>query len=277
MQQVIHFEKYIDFYNANNDLMESNPLQYFFLQEMFEKVVKKEQELIKLFNITNESNRIIVLFTGECCLIYDDNYDETLIPLLSKEIEFEKFNSYQFAGSKQTIDKLFEYNHASYQMQKHRVTYKCTKVSEPFKLASGRLEMASADRMQELAKLSVGFAKDYYGITKSIEEAAQLILNGIHADSVYQWVDNKRVCAIAQTMYGQFDFPVIGHFYTHPSNRNKGYGASIIHTVTNGLLNNGHESVMLQTNALTPESNRVFEKVGYHNIGEYVLGIKHVK
>jgi hypothetical protein len=275
MEQVTNFLRYIDFTDANNALIESNPLQYFFLREMFEKVVKREQELIKLFNISNGSNKIIVLFTMQVCLIYDDGYDETLIPLLSKELEFEKFKRFQFAGSKRTIDKLFELNNASYEMQKHRVTYKCSAVSDPFTPAPGRMEMGNINRLDELVSLSRGFAKAYYGENKSFNDAAAIILSGIQKDSIYQWVDNGRVCAVAQSMHEEYDFPVIGHFYTNPLDRNKGYGTSIIHGLTNGLLKDGgHQFVMLQTNALTPQSNRIFEKVGYQNIGEYLLAYK---
>lgn len=275
MEQVTKFLRYIDFIDANNDLIQSNPMQYFFLRDMFNKVVKKEQKLVKLFNVSNGINKIIVLFTAEVCLIYDDNYDESLIPLLSTELEFEKFNRFQFAGSKRTIDKLFELNNARYVMQKHRVTYKCSAVCNPFTPAPGRMEMGDINRLDELVSLSRGFAKDYYGEDKNFDDAAALIINGIQEDSIYQWVDNGTVRAMAQSLYGEYDFPVIGHFYTNPASRNKGYGASIVHGLTKGLLQEGgHEYVMLQTNALTPQSNRVFEKVGYQNVGEYLLAYK---
>lgn len=257
-------------------MVESNPLQYYFLREVFGKVVKKEQEVIKVFNVSNGINKIVVLFTNDVCVIYDDNYDETLIPLLSKELEFEKFNSYQFAGSKQTIDKLFELNNAKYLTQKHRITYKCSKVIDSITLAPGSIEMGNISRFEELVSLSIGFAKEYYGVENSVDEAASFIISGMQQNSIYQWVNNDRVCAMAQNMYGDYDFPVIGHFYTNPQERNKGYGTSIIHALTKGLLEEGrNEFVMLQTNALTPQPNRVFEKVGYYNVGEYLKAYKY--
>lgn len=274
MAQVKTFLRYVDFLDENKDLMDSNPLQYFFLREMFDKAVKKEVQLIKMFNVRNDNNRIIVLHCTEVCLIYDDNFDETLIPVMSKELAFEKFKKFQFAGSKRTIDKLFELNNASYEMDKHRVTYKCKAVNAAFLPSTGRMQMGDIKRLDELVELSRGFAKDYYGENKSYDDSARLILSGIGQDSIYQWVDNGRVCAMAQSMNHEFDFPVIGHFYTHPAQRNKGYGASLVHGLTKGLLGVGHEFVTLQTNALTPASNRVFEKVGYENVGEYLLAYK---
>jgi predicted GNAT family acetyltransferase len=79
---------------------------------------------------------------------------------------------------------------------------------------------------------------------------------------------------MAQSLNEDYDFPVIGHFYTHPELRNKGYGSSIVHALTKGLLGAGNPFVMLSTNAMTPSSNRVFEKVGYSKVGEYLLAYK---
>jgi predicted GNAT family acetyltransferase len=122
-----------------------------------------------------------------------------------------------------------------------------------------------------LTALSGGFAKEYYGDAKEPESMDRIVMSGILGDSIYQWVDNGMVCSMAQSMNEEYEFPVIGHFYTHPALRNKGYGASIVHALTKGLLGVGHQYVMLSTNALTQSSNRVFEKVGYTNVGEYLL------
>ncbi len=263
-----------DFKSHNQDLIESNPMQYFFLQQMIDRLAKGKEILDDLFNISNGLNQIAVLKTAEVCLIYDNKYDKTLIPLLSKQLEFEKFKKFQFAGSKYTVEKLFEINHASYQTQKHRICYKCAEVNKSLVAASGSIEMAEMKRLDDLILLSRGFEKDYYGRNVTFPEAARRIIIGIQEETLYQWIDNGKLCAIAQAIYNKFEFPVIGHFYTDPAYRNKGYGSSLVKEITKGLLNTGNEFVMLQTNALTPQSNRVFTKVGYHNAGEYILAYK---
>ena len=118
--------------------------------------------------------------------------------------------------------------------------------------------MGDINRIEELTTLSEGFANEYYEDIKEPENMRQKIISGIMNDSIYQWVDSGRVCSMAQPLNEDYDFPVIGHFYTHPAVRNRGYGTSIVHALTKGLLLVGHSHVMLSTNALTPSSNRVF-------------------
>ena len=69
-------------------------------------------------------------------------------------------------------------------------------------------------------------------------------------------------------------FPVIGHVFVNPVCRNKGYGASIVHHVTKGLLDAGNERCMLTANAYNPASNKAFKKAGYFPTGEYVVRYK---
>jgi hypothetical protein len=256
-------------------LIDQNPMLYHFLTETLNRVLDRKVKVHKLFKIEKDANIILVLFTTEVCLVYDNRFDERLTQTLSNELEFNKFKRYQFAGTKATLDALFKLNDAEYEMQKHRIIYKCEMVTENFISAAGRMEMADIGRLDELVQLSEGFAEEYYGKEHNDGDATTRIISGIQSDTLYQWVDNGAICSIAQSLHDEHDFPVIGHFYTDPSQRGKGYGSSIIHRLTKGLLDVGNEFVMLSTNALTPSSNRVFQKVGYVKTGEYLLCYKY--
>jgi hypothetical protein len=275
MPQIKRFSGFNEYVSYNSDFVESSPMLYFFLIETINRVLRGEEKVHTFFNIVNKNNNcIIVLLTTEVCLIYDDQFNNDMIPLLSEELEFSKFKRYRFAGCKKTIDALFKLNQTEYELQKHRIIYKCSAVSLDYKYAPGSMQMGDINRIEELTTLSEGFAKEYFGDTKDPENMRVKIMSGILDDSIYQWVDCGRACSMAQSLNEDYDFPVIGHFYTYPSLRNKGYGTSIIHALTKGLLEAGNPFVMLSTNALTPSSNRVFEKVGYTNVGEYLLANK---
>lgn len=277
MGTIKQYEDLRDYAKDAQVLIDQNPMLYHFLTETLNRVIDGKVKVHKLFRVEKDANVIMVLLTTEVCLVYENNFDESLIQLLSDELEFGKFIRYQFAGTKATLDALFKLNEAVYEMQKHRIIYKCEKVSDDFVPASGRMEMADIDRLNELVSLSEGFSEEYYGKENDEGDAATRIISGIQADTLYQWVDNHQICSIAQSLHDEHDFPVIGHFYTDSSQRGKGYGTSIIHGLTKGLLGVGHEFVMLSTNALTPSSNRVFQKVGYYKTGEYLLAYKNIK
>jgi len=275
MGTVIQYSDLRDYVKDAQVLIGQNPMLYHFLTETLNRVIERKVKVHKLFKIENGNNVIMVLMTTEVCLVYENNLDETLISTLSEKLEFEKFIRYQFAGTKPTMDALFQLNNASYEMQKHRIIYKCTEATHDFTYASGQMQMADIGRLRELIPLSEGFANEYYGKDHPQGDAASRVIAGIQADTLYQWVDNDFVCSIAQSLHDEHDFPVIGHFYTDPMKRGKGYGASIVHRLTKGLLDVGHEFVMLSTNAMTPASNRVFQKVGYVQTGEYLLAYKN--
>jgi len=61
---------------------------------------------------------------------------------------------------------------------------------------------------------------------------------------------------------------MIGQFYTKPSYRGKGYGASLLRQLTNQLLATGHEKCGLIADTKNIPSNVVFKKVGYMPIYE---------
>ena len=244
----------------------------------FERIFKEKGKVpvYNFFNVVEEGvYHISVLLIDLSCLIYGNGYSDEMIFLLSKEVEFWKFNRYYFNGSKQIIDSLFKLNNAVYKLDVHRNIYRCQKVNPAFNYASGKLQMGDKRRLDELASLSQAFSKAYDGTEMDLEKCKRLIWDGIINDNFYQWNDNNKICSIAQTINGeQHDFPVIGHFYTNPLFRNKGFGASLIHSLTTGLLKNGNDFVMLVADATNTASNKVFINVGYEKTGEYLRGYK---
>jgi hypothetical protein len=70
--------------------------------------------------------------------------------------EFVRFNNefiesnpmLYFSGCKKTIDALFQMNQARYDMQKHRIIYKCSAVSQDFGYAPGGLQMGDINRIE---------------------------------------------------------------------------------------------------------------------------------
>jgi RimJ/RimL family protein N-acetyltransferase len=231
--------------------------------------------LMLAFTILKEgTSRIVVLVVEDICLIYENGYDPEMFDRFCEELEFRKFNRFNFAGSKGLIDALFEKYEATFDVTKHRIIYKCSQVSEDFSYSPGSLTMGNPDNLEALAEWGVAFSKDYDGTIRSKEEARATIISGIRKDNIYQWQDNGKVCAMAQVMLDEYDFPVIGHFYTDPAQRNKGYGSSVIHRITKGLLGAGNPFCMLAADAANPASNKAFIKAGYQPTGEYVRGYK---
>ncbi len=275
MAKVIKFEKFEEYFSFNEDFLNTNPLLNFFLIETIKKVFQGKAPLYKFFNVTNENRYyVVVLLVEDACLLYADKFNDEMISLLSEELEFHKFKRYNFAGSKQLIDALFSLNKATYSLNKHRIIYKCQQVSPLFTYSPGQMQMSDLNRLNELTTFSVAFSKAYDNQDKTFEEMKQIVFSGIMNDNFYQWNYKNNICSVAQAIHGDYDFPVIGHLFTNPAFRNQGFGSSIVHRLTKGLLEAGNEVCMLVADATNPASNKAFIKVGYEKMGEYIRAYK---
>ncbi len=277
MTEIRKFDDFRDYVKFNQEFIDSNPMLYYHLEHTIKRVFKgkgRDPQLYKFFNVTGDNCFVAVLLIDNECLIYADNTNEEVVDKLSEGLEFHLFKRYQFFGTKQIIDALFQKHGVEYDEQKHRMIYECKSVSQDFRYSPGFMSMADEQRLFELASFNVAFTKDYYGDTQDIDKAVQLIASGISNDNLYQWNFESNICAIAQAIHNEYDFPVIGHLFTNPTYRGKGYAASIVHGLTKGLLEAGHEKCMLSTNAYTPASNKAFVKAGYILTGEYVVRYK---
>ncbi len=268
------FDNFIDFYEYNKTYINSNPLQNIFLIRVINSVFRGETTIYNFFNlIADHGQHVLVLIVEDFCLIYTDKYDSEFLNILSKELEFSKFNKYTFAGNKNAIENLLKFNNAKFSTDKHLSIYKCEKLSDNFQFSHGKARLANISELNQLAEFSVMFTKEYDGNEESLESMKLMITNAITNDCLYVWED-EQICAMAVIMKREhFDFPEIGHVYTPNRHRSKGYSSSLVFKMTEDLLNE-YDFCMLYTNGENPVSNRVFVKIGYDKTGDYVRCFK---
>jgi hypothetical protein len=277
MTEIKKFNDFRDYAKFNSEFIDSNPLLYYHLENTIKRVFKgkgSEPQLYKFFNVVGDNCFAAVLLIENECLIYADNINDEVVNKLSEGLEFHLFKRYMFFGTKQIIDALFLKHKVEYNEQKHRIIYECKKVTQDFVYAKGQMSMGDGSRLLELSAFNVQFSKEYYGTEQDFEKATHIIASGITKDNLYQWNDGQNICAIAQAIHEEYDFPVIGHVFTNPLFRNKGFAASIVHRLTKGLIEAGNQKCILTANAYTPASNKAFKKAGYVSIGEYVVRYK---
>ncbi|RJL30322.1 GNAT family N-acetyltransferase [Bailinhaonella thermotolerans] len=61
----------------------------------------------------------------------------------------------------------------------------------------------------------------------------------------------------------------VGHVYTPPEFRRRGYGAAVTHAVTLAALAAGAEDVVLFTDLANPTSNSIYQAIGYAPVADY--------
>lgn len=269
MAEIIKFKDFQDFINSNIDFLSENEMLSHHLFESIIRVKKGQEPLRNFFNIKEGEKHIACLHIENEFLVYGNGYTDKMIKLLDSEIDFSKFKRFTFSGTKEIIEALFKPYDFQTETQKHRIIYRCDAVT-PMDYVSGHLEGAQLYHLEELEPYGVEFSREYFGFeNKNQEEMRAGTLKSILAGHMYIWVDNEKIVSMIQTMFGE-GYPVIGFFYTPPPFRGKGYGTSILHQVTKGLLDVGNEYVMLTADAFNQASNKAFQNVGYKNTGEYL-------
>lgn len=274
MAEIIKFKSFRDYAKFNQEFIHRNPMLHFHLENTIKRVFNREVPLIKFFNVTDNACFLSVLLIKDECLIYADNVNDEVISKLSEGLEFHLFNRYQFFGTKQVVDALFIKHNVEYNELKFRIIYECKLVSPDFFYSPGQASMADERKLLELSSFNVAFSKEYFENNQSLEKAIAMIRSGISNKNLFQWSNDNNLCAIAQVLYDDFDFPVIGHVFTAHKFRNQGFAASLVHSITKGLIAAGNEKCMLTANAYNPASNKAFIRAGYIATGEYVIRYK---
>ena len=161
-------------------------------------------------------------------MIYADNINDDVILKLSEGLKFHLFKRHEFFGTKPALDALFKLHNVVFQIQKHRNIYRCEEVSEDVIYSPGEMQIANEKYINELILFNIMFERAYFNLKQEREDAAGIILQGIDQKNLFQWEYANRLCAIAQVILGEHDFPVIGHVFTNPDYRGKNYATSIV-------------------------------------------------
>ena len=274
MPELKEYKDFLVFAKYNNGYIEENPFMYFNLRRTIDRVLNGEIELYKFFNVLDQNNFISCLLVKDECLIYARNVNEEIVSLVEKGLEFHKFKRYTFFGTKSIIDRLFTRNNVKFNEQKCRNYYECIKVKEPFNYAYGTATMGEDIRINELIELGELFKEEFYNKEKPTENIENVVYSGLLKRNLFQWVVGNKLAGMAQVIYEEYDYPVIGYVITHPDFRGIGIASSLIHEITKGLLDQGHQKCWLMTDAYNPSFNSAFKKVGYELISEYVMRYK---
>lgn len=270
MYNIKNYSTLTEFIEYNNSFISSSPMQNIFLKRVIDIASNGELEVLKAFNVVGQDvQNLLVLIVDGFCLIYCGNYNENSLKDLSNEIPFERLGNFSFCGDKKTIEKLLKLNNISFNVEKHLTIYKCENLNHEFKIANGKMRLASLSESNYLAKLSVDFTEEYDGNKESLQNMKLLIDSELKDNALFVWED-KEICTIAVEMNREeIGSPEIGQLYTVPAHRKKGYSSSLVFKLTEKILKTNNFCV-LYTHGENPASNRSFIRVGYIKTGDYI-------
>src|ERR1700754_1380979 len=155
-------DSFKEFVRYNEDFLEGDTLLYYFLKKTITDILEGKTKFYVAFTILKEDiGRIVVLVAKDVCLIYENGFDPEMFEAFCEQLEFEKFRRYNFAGNKGLIDALFQKYSALLEIDKHRIVYKCSRISENFTYSPGNLKMGNSQHIHLLTEMGIAFSKAY--------------------------------------------------------------------------------------------------------------------
>lgn len=265
------FQKFLD--HNQKDLLDKYFVYYHFLQSL-PKLEKKEYDLFEAYNVIDSdgNSAMCVWMTGNY-FIYSHKWTEEIVDFLVNKIEIQKFKNFNFLGQRNLILQLFDKSNIKYNLIKDRLIYECERVVVPKISKIGEVQNATYQEFDELVQMSMdNYVEEYNGKgQKSIKEMEASVILGIEKKSLFILKNNGTICSIVQVINDNENDPMLGNLFTKKDERNKGFAYSLLHTVTEGLLQNGYEKCGLVSDVMNPASNKVFINIGYKPTYEWII------
>jgi predicted GNAT family acetyltransferase len=141
-----------------------------------------------------------------------------------------------------------------------------TTVSDPARLATGRLRQATGQDRDLLIEWEIAFAAETRHGRPS--EAAFTVDRRLLAGHQFVWEDDRPTSTLGHTT--QIAGAVrIGPVYTPPECRNSGYASAAVAALSRRLLECGAQRCLLFTDLANPTSNRIYASVGYVRFADW--------
>jgi len=276
----------IEFYN-------NNPMGFY--NETIDIFLENEaQNAILIKNVTKFKN-------GEgaddwyCAIVKDDNgniitsamctppyniamyetgnkHDGEAINLLAREL----FNAgYKPPGviSEKVTAEIFAESYTKISGQNTRIhmslnAMQLDKLADIKNFAPGYLREITREDLSYLPYWVNAFTIDCRISTGDIVESYEYLKNQFGKNTEYVWIDEIPV-AMAGSVGALTTGTKIGRVYTPPFNRNKSYSTSCVWHLSKLLLDKGNKFVSLFADADYPQSNKVYQNVGFRNVCLY--------
>ena len=140
-----------------------------------------------------------------------------------------------------------------------------TKKVEP---AEGLMRFAQTKDLRKLVKWSHLFAKEC-GLDESPSEAEEVIRKYLQNKQLYVW--EKGAEPLAMAAFGGITPKSVrlSMVYTDPMARARGYASTLVHRLTHKLLQEGHGSCVLFSDASNRSANKIYENIGYKTVAQF--------
>jgi hypothetical protein len=199
-------------------------------------------------------------------------WNENLINFLETELKQIQSEVKLLRGRKEIILDLAERMRFKYEILNDRLIYDCNNVAALSKKIPGKFGVANISDWATIEKMSVDYyIEEFEGKGQQpIESVKASAYQGIKGGSIFKWSVNGRIVSMARLLGDNPTNAMIGGLFTKVNERKKGYAYILTSELTRHLLNKGISKCGLLTEATKIPTNKIFEKVGYQKVYNWI-------
>jgi len=145
-------------------------------------------------------------------------------------------------------------------------SYCCPKVLKP-QHVGGTMEKALGNRTGIVASFLAGFSESAYGVTVTPESQLSAAEGLIGQGNLYFWMVDGRPVSMANIAHRSLRHGRINAVYTPPASRKQGYASALVAEVCE-LLHRESLQPMLYADLTNPDSNKVYQQIGFVDSGK---------
>lgn len=130
-------------------------------------------------------------------------------------------------------------------------------------ILSGQIRLATESDMAFLPYWCEGFASDCFGSPFAVQNDPEPYRYHVSAGNLYILMDGGTPVSMANISRQMRTVCGVGHVYTPPYFRGKGYATACVASLSRLILDRGFASCVLYTDLANPTSNSIYQKIGY--------------
>ncbi|SHE98104.1 hypothetical protein SAMN02745784_02419 [Tissierella praeacuta DSM 18095] len=144
-------------------------------------------------------------------------------------------------------------------------SYYCPSIKFPMNI-SGSIGKPSLDDVNIISEFFVGFIRDCFGISTTVDKQFKAASSYILSDNFYVWRNGNEIVSMANIAHRSSRHGRINEVYTSPSHRRKGYAGALVSELSK-IIYKENKIPMLYTDLLNPASNKTYKKIGFVECG----------
>ncbi|MGE0174377.1 MAG: GNAT family N-acetyltransferase [Oligoflexales bacterium] len=136
-----------------------------------------------------------------------------------------------------------------------------------FAFPSGRFRRVTAKDMPTIAEWTMEFVRE--ALLQTPTQNKEELEKSLDKKTHFVWHNDKPVSMASYTGETPNGARIVG-VYTPPESRGKGYGAACVAELCSVILKEGKTRVYLFADSHNPQSNHIYQKIGFNVVGQFV-------